>query len=512
MHLPEQGPGLVNPLRVKVAKRDRQLHSAAEVPAGRTSCEHRSVSAADLSVEMMQQFLDSGSQEHMTVLMGAGASTSSGLPDWDTFAIRLLLKSGAVNDEPVAQLLMDRQDPMLVVEAARAAAGQRWDQILRAALYQGVVSEEPSPLHLAAVANLLDTDAPTTDLATLNFDTLLEAAIEQETGVPAESVTNGQRIGGVAHAVHHLHGVIQRDRSHQVILTLSEFYDVIADHSAWQADYIASAVARGALLIAGTSYRDPDLRHWLHAALKDKPDDRAAIVMLAREGFALTKTQFKMAREVLANQWRAVGIEPVLLEDHADAAQLIRELLHVHDEGYVAPQQRARAVWDKHADDFEDLQYTYVELLEGDARTMRSELGVTRLNLTLWLADGEGSLVRWAAHDRVYRDLEALRAVETGHDSQWIAGRALAGESLLHKDLEVEGTRRWKSVLALPISVPHPRLPAMVSAVLTIGLPTPAAEFEPTASIWGLPLQDIGNAWGERLGFIAFEEQWSEVS
>ncbi|MBX4378169.1 SIR2 family protein, partial [Mycobacterium tuberculosis] len=86
--------------------------------------------------------------------------------------------------------------------------------------------------------------------------------------------------------------------------------------------YIASAVARGALLIAGTSYRDPDLRHWLHAALKDKPDDRAAIVMLAREGFALTKTQFKMAREVLANQWRAVGIEPVLLEDHADAAQL----------------------------------------------------------------------------------------------------------------------------------------------------------------------------------------------
>ena len=470
------------------------------------------MSAADLSIETMHQFHDSGSREHMTVLLGAGASTSSGLPDWDTFAIRLLLKSGAVDDESVAQLLMDRQDPMLVVEAARAAAGQRWDQTLRAALYEGAVSEDPSPLHLAAVANLLDADAPTTELATLNFDILLEAAIEQETGAPAGSATKGCRVDGVAHTVHHLHGVIQRDRSQQVILTLSEFYDVIADRSAWQADYIKSAVTRGALIIAGTSYRDPDLRHWLHAALKDKPDNRAAIVMLAREGFAMTKLQFTAAREVLANQWRAVGIEPVLLEDHADAAQLIRELLHVHDEGYTAPQQRARAVWDRHAEDFENLQSTYVELLEVDAETMRSELGVTRLNLTLWLADGEGSLVRWAAHDRVYRDVEDLRAVETGHDSRWIAGRALAGENLLHKDLEKEETRRWRSVLALPISVPHPHLPAMVSAVLTIGLPTPASRFEPTASIWGLPLQDIGNAWGERLGYIAFEEQWSEVS
>lgn len=448
----------------------------------------------------------------MTVLMGAGASVTSGLPDWDTFAVRLLMRSGAVKDELVAELLMDRQDPMLVVEAAQSAAGQRWDQILRSSLYEGVVSEEPSPLHLAAVATLLDVSAPETELATLNFDTLLEAAIEQETGVPAEPITGGRRTAGAMHAVHHLHGVIRRDHSEQVILTLSEFYDVIADQSAWQADYIASAVTRGALLIAGTSYRDPDLRHWLHTALKGKRPNRAAIVMLAREGFNMTKAQFESAREALASQWRAVGIEPVLLEDHADAAQLIRELVHVHDEGYLAPQQRAQVVWRRHVEGFEDLQTTYVELLEDDARTMCSELGVDSLNLTLWLADGNGSLVRWATHDRIYRDVEALRSVETGHDSHWIAGRALAGEGLLHQDLKEEGTRRWKSVLALPVSVPHPRFPAMVSAVLTVGLPDPAAAFETTAAIWGLPLEGIGNAWSERLGYIAFEGQWSEVS
>lgn len=466
------------------------------------------VSASDLSIETMEQFHDSGSREHVTVLLGAGASTTSGLPDWDTFATRLLLRSGAVGDEAIAQLLLARQDPMLVVEAARAADPARWDQNLRAALYEGVVSEEPSPLHLAAVGNLLDEDAPATDLVTLNFDTLLEMAIEQETGVPAWSSTNGRNVASSPHTVHHLHGVVQRGSAERVILTLSEFYDVIADGSAWQAEYIKAAVTRGALVIAGTSYRDPDLRHWLHAALRDKPADRAAIVLLARQGFALAKPQFDATKSALANQWRAVGIEPVLLEDHADAAQIIRELRHVHDADYLAPQQRAQAVWERHAAQFDDLQTTYVTRLEEDAETMRTELGVKRLNLTLWVANGAGGLVRWAAHDRVYRNLEALRAVATGHDSQWIAGRALAGEDLLHQDLDRGSTHRWESVMALPIAVPHPHLPAMMSAVLTIGLPGRTAQFAPTAAIWGQQLQVIANAWGERLGFIGFEEQW----
>lgn len=105
------------------------------------------VSASDLTIETMNQFRDSGSQEHVTVLLGAGASITSGLPDWDTFAGRLLHASGAVDDHAVARLLIARQDPMLVVEAARAAASTRWEQILRAALYEGVVLR-PSALHL----------------------------------------------------------------------------------------------------------------------------------------------------------------------------------------------------------------------------------------------------------------------------------------------------------------------------------------------------------------------------
>lgn len=72
------------------------------------------VSAVDLSAETMSQFRASGSKDHLTILLGAGASTSSGLPDWDTFASRLLVSSGAVADSEIAELLMARHEPSRV--------------------------------------------------------------------------------------------------------------------------------------------------------------------------------------------------------------------------------------------------------------------------------------------------------------------------------------------------------------------------------------------------------------
>jgi len=45
---------------------------------------------------MMDLFQDSGAEKNTTILLGAGASTTSGLPDWDELAMRLLVRSGSV--------------------------------------------------------------------------------------------------------------------------------------------------------------------------------------------------------------------------------------------------------------------------------------------------------------------------------------------------------------------------------------------------------------------------------
>jgi hypothetical protein len=462
------------------------------------------VSAADLTAETMELFRRSGLETHTTFLLGAGASVTSGLPGWDDFATRLLIQSGSVTSPATAEILLTRQDPLIVVEAARVAFGDRWQQKLRIALYEGVTSLKPSPLHLAAVGHLLSGDDTDTSLATLNFDTLLEQAIESETGEVALSHVEKAN-DRTQYGVHHLHGVITPQRADAVILTLTDFSDLIADTESWQLEYLKSALDKGVLIIAGTSYRDPDVRQWLHAALRKKPLKHDAMVLLTRQSFAVSKDQFADIRSALSDQWRAVGLQPVLLEDHSDAAQIIRELRHVTLPSYQSPQQRSRMLWKAHTTRFQDLQSSYVNQLERDAATMREALDVDRLNMTLWLANGEGELVKWAAQDRLYRDLTTLRAVSTGHDSEWIAGKALGVDEVLIQDLPDGPTRRWRSVLAAPIPVPHPDFPAHSAAVLTLGLPDQASRYDASSMMWAGSLADIADEWGLQLAAVAFD-------
>lgn len=462
------------------------------------------MSAPDLTIEIIDQLRASGAEKHTSLLLGAGASTTSGLPGWDELATRLLVGSGSVVDLESAQLLLSRQDPLIVVEAARAEYGDKWLRKVRNALYEGVASTEFSPLQLATVAHVLGGDPADTSLITLNFDVLLEQALscaldDQDGSKVRSAADRSESRDDRPYVVHHLHGVVSPTVTDEVVLTLTDFLNLISDSTSWQMELLRDSIARGAVIIAGTSYRDPDVRQWLHAALQDAPEEHAAIVLLARQGFGVDKAQFAQLKRSLSAQWRAVGMRPVLMHDFSDAAQVIRELRHVNVDGYLAPQERARLIWDFHTDQFEALQSAYVTELGADAEALRRVLDVERLNLTLWIADGEGRLARWAAQDRVYLNPAGLRTVETGYDSPWIAGKALASESLLFQDLPTDHIRQWSSVLALPVPTPHPTLPTMTSAVLTIGLPDRARKYEKSKLLWGELLATIGDRWSTRL-------------
>ncbi|WP_226802172.1 hypothetical protein [Corynebacterium casei] len=148
---------------------------------------------------------------------------------------------------------------------------------------------------------------------------------------------------------------------------------------------------------------------------------------------------------------------------------------------------------------FDQLQAQYVHELSKNAEMLKQIFNVEKLDLTIWLSNGDGGLVRWASQDRTYRTLDALRVVETGHDSPWIAGQALAKDDQVVRDLTQHPTRRWKSVVAFPLPVAHPQLPMVSSAVITVGLPIEQQGYEGDSEIWADVVGEIANEWAFRL-------------
>ncbi|WP_426724865.1 SIR2 family protein [Curtobacterium flaccumfaciens] len=456
------------------------------------------MSAPDLSANVMAPFQSSGCDKHVTLLLGAGASTSSGLPGWDTLAARLLLESGSVTSIEAAEQLVKRQDPLLVAEGARTALAKRWDHRVRNALYKGLSDLVPTALHLAAAGHALASEPDDTTVITLNFDTLLEDAIEIDGEGLSDSRVDATRPAGL-HAVHHLHGIASTTTSKDVILTLTDYNELLGNPDCWQQELLTTSAAQGAIVIAGTSYRDPDVRRWLHVALQGAPADNAALVLLARQAFGVSRTEFDRIQLALADQWKSAGLIPVILEDFTDAAQIIRELRHLHDAGYQAPQERAARLWQAHETQFDALQEAYSDYLLQDSAVLRDAFDVEQLNVTLWLADGEGHVARYASQDRRYRSVDDVRRVPSGHDSPWNAGKALGAESIEFNDLGDNTTSRWGTVFTVPIRVSLDGLPDIATAVLSVGLPDTAQSYEESRAMWFEVSLDIANAWTERL-------------
>ncbi|MDX2377868.1 SIR2 family protein [Microbacterium sp. LRZ72] len=479
------------------------------------------MSAPDLDANVMGQLFAAGAESHVTILLGAGASIPVGLPSWDEFAARLLVTSGAVTSRKTADVLVKskEQEPSIVVEAAHAAAKDRWHEALQRALYEGDAPLKPSSVHLAAAGHFRATSTTRTTLLTLNYDVLLELALvgagasSVEVKVGRDEPHESQPGEGNDATVHHLHGVITSDFALDPIVGYSDYAELVDARSPWQREILESALENGTLLLVGTSYRDPDIRHWLHVILRDKQPKHPAVVLIVRQAFGLSKEEFALARSALVGVWESIGLRAVPVDDFADTAQILRELRHVRDPGYAAPHDRARTVWDAHATEFDVLQAAHSNQLAGDALGLERVFGSALTSGTLWLAHPDGGLCRWASQDRIYTSAPHLRHIPSGYDSAWVAGQALGTEEVLVKGRPggPDPTRQWQSVLAVPIFVSDGLHPSFGCGVVTFGLPDKASQYRAAQDEWAEAVDKVAIEWGKRLQDHAFSRSETKI-
>ncbi|MCI6557012.1 SIR2 family protein [Schaalia hyovaginalis] len=465
------------------------------------------MSAADISNDLLESFAPLVRDEaHLTFVLGAGASAPSGLPMWDEFARRVALSSGLVDSETAAGLLLSRQDPALVLEGAHAAAGDRWEDLLVEALYRGEFDPVPSPLHYAVAGHKIERPDSTT-VATLNFDVLLEQALASREADGTDTVIemSGHPIDGEL-SVHHLHGVVAPGIVRSPVVSHSDYMHLQIAETPWQLDFLDACVRSGPLLFAGTSYRDPDIRQWLHRIRADKSRTAyTAIVTIVREGLGLSRKDFSSIEDALVKEWESVGLLALRLHDLCDIATVIRELAFVGQPEYVSPQERVRRIWDAHAEQLKDLQPRYSAELEQSARTISSAAGCKATAPTMWLADARGRIARWAGGGVIHQRIRTMRRVPTGHDSPRIAGEIVGTEEMKLKDEprnpNVQPARR--SVLGVPLYASDGVHPPFVCGALTFGMSV-RSETLLKRREWYDALLDVGDEWGERLSRAAY--------
>jgi hypothetical protein len=445
--------------------------------------------------------------DHLSVLLGAGASATSGLPDWDTLAATLLVKSGVIPDENTAKEFLARQDPALAAEAAKAASGAKWPVFLRDALYGADREDEikPTALHLGAAWLAIDRKPSDVHLFTLNFDSLLESAMFEYVGAGQvfSRAAGNPRGRSDQYEIHHLHGhlPIEGKEAPGVILTLSEFTEINRHPHPWQVAELQNALSKGPLLLAGTSYRDADIRQWIHNLLHDSSFQPAGpvVVLLAREGLGLNRLVFEQVKHAIIEQWDAIGVAAVATHDYADAAQLFAEMPWLSHEDYLPPAQRAKNLWKAHEASFGALQHEHADQLRLDVERLRKYLG-DQANLTLWIPDGKGRVVRWAANDRLYFRAKDLRRIVPGFDSKWVVGQALGLDGTVVRELEDPATGRWRSVVAKPVSVNLTGGPAFSGAAISSA--TPLRRIDLDVDGWTKEIDRIAEEWGNRLSGI----------
>lgn len=447
--------------------------------------------------------------EHLAVVVGAGASIPAELPGWEELVHRLLLKRRTRRDREVAELLTSTQGYLLAAEAAfpyRTSPAMRKKKVARA-LYgkdpRG--SFIPSQLHQAVACLAARRQSSGLQIFTTNYDNLLEQALTDE-GLRCRAryaARNTAASGTIP--VHHIHGYLgPESESDDIVVGQSDYARVTDAHSDWPAEEISAVAGRGPVVFVGASLTDPNLLRMLERIRGRDYDPH--VLVLARQGLKVPCGVHGQFRERLTAQWQRYNVEVVLLDDFCDVSLFVREVAVASRSGYVGPRERVRSLWTFISSHFAEAQQDFaVALEEGFQEHLRTIIG-EEANLVLWLVDGNGSLVRFAASDRLHRSPAALRRIPDRHDTGWVVSESVAFETTAVRPLSESGgpeaqvpDRRWNRIAAVPLRPHLGGVGPIISGALSAATVTVDLTADSLASLAGALENDLAGEWETRL-------------
>jgi hypothetical protein len=270
-------------------------------------------------------------------IAGAGVSVGAGLPDFQGLVSTIYKKLGElIDDHPAERSAQDRQEYDRVLYALRrrlhkqADAGD--DDLILKHIRRLLRRRSGTSLqrHYDLLRLSLTPRGETFRLITTNFDTLFEAAWEEQRSsksdswaAPALPPPGTSRFRGVIH----LHGRLSHPktklRESELVLTSAEFGEAYL-RSGWATRYVYDLARAYTLVLVGYGLNDPPMRYLLEVVAADR--DRFKDL---NKVFAFVGVQPGERADEVISTWRdGRCVEPILYSisknDHSSLYETIR--------------------------------------------------------------------------------------------------------------------------------------------------------------------------------------------
>lgn len=287
--------------------------------------------------------------KYLTLVCGAGISMDAGLPNWTTLVERILSE---VEEDYREWLLEDPIDISRKVSVTEALLPKHKHnhEVLRRALYAHVAEAARPGILSRAIARFASTPLaggprqhPATRIATLNFDDLLELALDEAgrgTGAPpwiprpisgVDTWLRERQPGSVVH----LHGLVPSDGSRIVEpVVLGEADFVI--HGAAVREALVKILTSGHTVFVGLSMTDPNIVGALLDERVQSAQDCCRFVVVSPEtapseraapgATPKRRTYEQYARLRGQATAKYLGVTPIFLNSIAQNSQLFLEL------------------------------------------------------------------------------------------------------------------------------------------------------------------------------------------
>jgi len=233
------------------------------------------------------------SDGNLTLVLGAGVSIDSGMPDWssllDSLFVRLLTRELAegsdIRDEEIAAIVkrlkdVDDPSPLMTARYLRKGltdlpsdASDTFHSTVSNVLYESAKRHSRADTWVKALAKMTHprrTGAKVKAVVTYNFDDLLEKELTKTGDLYRSIFREGETATNDELPIYHVHGFLPEDRDtydhlEESTLVFSEegYHEIYVDSYHWSNLVQLNLLRESTCLFIGLSLTDPNLRRLL---------------------------------------------------------------------------------------------------------------------------------------------------------------------------------------------------------------------------------------------------------